>query len=284
MFHLPKTLALFLALSFGSTSAIAAMGGVPNPQPLIVVSGDIRIAGEIHRNSENDARTALIIIGGSGVGEREDTAQAIGLFESAQADIVIFDRRGFGGSSGEIVVPGTENSTWLIPELGRDVAMIVEALADQGYTHIGLVGASMGAWISTSAATNIDNVDFIVNFVGGGVSVQISDAYDSLTDQGLTQEDALARAGSISTTIGYDPAADLGNLDAAVLFILAEDDLSNPSRLDISEIEGHRSAGSNLQYILVPDADHDFRNTITGEPNLTWLPEMLAFIQNFSGE
>jgi len=267
------------------TTACAAQTQADNPVatvapiPVSAQSGRIEISAEIHRSGDVDARTAIIVIGGSGVGERSDTSQAIPLFLNSSQDVVIFDRRGHGQSGGEAIRPGTENSAWLIPAHADDVIALAAALRQRGYDHVGLVGSSMGGWIAVSATARSQSVDFLVSIVGGAVSVQVSDAFDVLTDQGMARADAAREAAALETTLGYDPAEDLSALSQPALFVLAEADTSNPSRLDVRNIEMLQADGVDIRYILVPDADHNFVNTITGEPELGWVSEMHAFIE-----
>jgi pimeloyl-ACP methyl ester carboxylesterase len=236
------------------------------------------VAGEIHRLDETEPQSIVIVTGGSGVGARGDTAAAIGLFLSADTAVVIYDRRGFGASSGEVTRPGTENSTWLVPALANDVADIARHLDALGYQRIGLMGSSMGGWINVAAAAQSECVDFAINIVGGAVPVLVSDTYDGLTDQGIGRDEALERARGAGASIGYDPALDLATATIPMLWVLAARDDSNPSMLDIEQIEHFQMTGKDYDYILVENAGHEFVDVNTGQPVLGWIPDVQAFV------
>lgn len=279
MLKFTRVLALAAGLAGLLASAVQAEGGeTARIVPFEAVIPDGVIAGEIHQIGDTSPDTVVIVSGGSGVGERQDTAAAIGLFLNETTAVAIYDRRGFGGSSGEAVRPGTENSAWLIPALGADLAAIAAHLDGLGYERIGLVGSSMGGWINAAAAARTTCADFAVSIVGGAVPVAVSDMFDALTDRGLSIEDALEQTRSQAPAIGYDPATDLASASIPMIWVLAERDDSNPSRLDIEAIERFRAEGQAFAYILVEGADHNFRDVETGDPALGWVPEIREFV------
>lgn len=235
------------------------------------------VAGEIHHLDGTEPQNIVIVTGGSGVGERSDTAAALGLFLSPDTAVVIYDRRGFGASSGDATRPGTENSVWLIPALADDVADIARHLDASGYQRIGLMGSSMGGWINVAAAARSECIDFAINIVGGAVPVLVSDTYDGFTDQGVELDEALERARGAGASVGYDPAPDLAKATSPMLWVLAALDDSNPSLLDIEQIEHFRMAGKEYEYILVANAGHEFIDVDTGQPSLSWIPDVNAF-------
>jgi pimeloyl-ACP methyl ester carboxylesterase len=269
-----------LAVSLSATSASAAIqDAAPVVTPFQAESSQGHIAGEIHQLGDRRAETVVIVSGGSGVGERNDTAAAVGLFLSEDVAVAIYDRRGFGQSSGEAIRPGTANSKTLIPALGEDVADIAGHLTTLGYSRVGLLGSSMGGWINAAAANGSDDIAFAVSIVGGAVPVATSDTFDALTDSGASIETALARARSVVVETGYDPHPDLSSVEIPMLWILAACDDSNPSQLDIEAIEALQSAGKTFAYTLVEQADHNFLNPETGQPVLDWVPEVHEFVR-----
>lgn len=272
----PLFLATFASLALPAT--LRAEPPVENPViPFEAPSPEGRIAGEVHQLPGSDPETVLVISGGSGVGVRTDTSAAIGLFLNETTAVAIYDRRGFGGSSGRSTVPNTSNSAWLIPALGADLVAITDHLDELGYDRIGIVGSSMGGWINAAAAARSDSIDFAVSLVGGASSVSISDTFDALTDTGLSIDAALEMTPNQARAVGYDPACDLAQASVPMLWVLGERDDSNPSRLDIEIIETLASAGQPYQYILVEQADHNFLNVETGQVMLDWVPDMARF-------
>ena len=136
---------LFLAIALSAPAC--AQTSDTDPVEIIQFQAPVSdgvIAGEIHTSGTQTPDTVIIVSGGSGVGVRTDTSAAIGLFLNENTAVAIYDRRGFGSSAGEPVRPGTENSAWLIPALGQDLAAIADHLSELGYDRVGLMGSSMG--------------------------------------------------------------------------------------------------------------------------------------------
>lgn len=278
---------LFFAI-FASFTLTAPMGAYSPAQPPVIpfeaATPEGRIAGEIHQIPGSSPDTILVITGGSGVGIRADTAAAIGLFLSETTAVAIYDRRGFGDSSGIATTPTTANTAWLVPALGSDLIAITSHLDGLGYDRIGILGSSMGGWVNASAAARSDLIDFAINLVGGATSVSRSDTFDALTNTGLSIGAALAMTPGRAEAIGYDPACDLARASIPMLWVLGERDDSNPSQLDIDVIERLAAAGQPFQYILVERADHNFRNVESGEIILDWVPDTLRFMESASAE
>jgi pimeloyl-ACP methyl ester carboxylesterase len=276
---------LFLAIFASFTLAATVRADPPVEPPVIpfeVAAPEGHIAGEIHQIPGSRPDTILVITGGSGVGVRTDTAAAIGLFLSETTAVAIYDRRGFGDSSGTATIPTTSNTAWLVPALGSDLLAITSHLDGLGYDRIGILGSSMGGWVNASAAARSDLIDFAINLVGGATSVSRSDTFDALTDTGLSIEAALAMAPGQAGSIGYDPACDLARASIPMLWVLGERDDSNPSQLDIEVIERLATAGQPYRYILVEQADHNFLNVESGEIILDWVPDTLRFMESAS--
>lgn len=240
----------------------------------------MNIAGEIHRIEGTDPKIAAIVVGGSGVGSRADTAAALPLFLSDDTAVVIYDRRGFGNSGGKTERPNTRNSLWQVPLLAGDAAKIAAHLKVLGFTRVGLVGSSMGAWIAVAAPTDNDVIDFRIAISGGASSVATSDAFDSLTDQSKTIDDAMAEINGIDLVDSYDPNRDLRENVKPTLWVLGELDESNPTALDVENVEIFRDLGHPYDVIIVPNADHNFLDPITREPQLNWLSRVKSFIEN----
>lgn len=247
-------------------------------QPFEIMAGDNVVAGEVHSVAGADAETVIIVVGGSGVGLRADTAQAVPLFLNESTAVAIYDRRSFGRSTGNYERPGTQNSAWLVPALAGDVAAMARHLRATGFERVGVMGSSMGGWVAVSSASASDDIDFIVNFVGGAVPVAVSDAFDGLTDQGLSIEAALAEAQAAAADIGYDPGDDLDQMTQRALWVLAARDDSNPTALDARALDARIAAGKPFAYVVVENADHNLVDLDSGEVNLSWLPELQAFV------
>lgn len=245
----------------------------------VIASSDNQIAGEILRQPGTMPRTALIMIGGSGVTTREDTRPAAQLFMTADTAIVILDRRGNGLSTGRYERPGTVNSSWLVPAIGQDVADVAVHLRSLGFDRIVVAGSSFGAWIAASATAQGGEIDAFSGLVAGGVSVAVSDAYNQYTEAGETIERALTLARDADQSIGYDPAVDLGQIDRPGLWVLGTEDRSNPSLLDAEVLRSFRDEGKPYTVLLLDGANHEFLNVETGAFDASWLPAFQAFVR-----
>jgi pimeloyl-ACP methyl ester carboxylesterase len=230
---------------------------------------DARIAGEIHAARGADPKTAVIIVGGSGMRTRSDTAPAIPLFMDSDVAVAIYDRRGNGESTGAFEIPDTENSQWLVPAFARDVTAIANLLKQNGYERVGLLGTSMGGWINVAAAASSGDVDFIICISGGASTVGVSDAFDLYTDEGKSIDDAIAAARRYDGPPGYDPSADMKAFIQPALWVFGDLDDSNPTALDAETVARFQADGKNFTLIILPGVNHDLITTrafIAGKP------------------
>jgi hypothetical protein len=114
-----------------------------------------------------------ILLGGSGVGDRDGTAfgvatmaQLAGRLADAGVLAVRFDKRGYGQSGGR-----PESAT--ITDYAEDVRAVVKWLAarkDVDDKRIALVGHSEGAWVGMLAASREGKVSALVSLAGGSSS------------------------------------------------------------------------------------------------------------------
>lgn len=241
-------------------------------------AADATIAGEVRIAQGPAPKTAVVIVGGSGVRSREDTAGALPVFMSETSAVAIYDRRGSGESTGVHERPGTLNSGRLVPLFAGDTLAVVRHLKSIGFGTVGLVGSSMGGWISVSAAAQSDEVDFVIAIGGGGSSVGVSDAYDTLTDQGLGLEEAAAKAAGHDGPQGYDPGPDLASINVPFLWIFGDKDDSNPTALDLENIRALKAKGKDFSIIVLENVGHDMTNVETGEFDPSWIEPAKQFI------
>ena len=247
------------------------------PVPISIHNDGVHIVGEIHTTEGSAPTTAMLMVGGSGAALRQDLIPALPMFLSDDVAITVFDRRGSGESTGVIERPGTLNSEWQIPILATDLAKLADELKAQGFTRVGVTGSSMGGWVSIAAAARTDSVDFVIAINGGASSVALSDAFDVLTDEGASIEEAIVHVQSLALAPSYAPDNDLSRLKQPVLWVLGEQDSSNPTALDVRVIEDWVSRGKDFQTLIVANADHNFLDIETGQPRLEWLAQARTF-------
>ena len=124
--------------------------------------------------------------------------------------------------------------------LADDVIAVVDYLAEMPEVdadRIGLIGASQAGWLMPLAASRSDEIDFIVSLSGATSSVGISDRFDAIAENGLSQEEVAADLASFDGTLGFDPRPVLEELDIPVLWLYGGRDESNPTAHDIAIIE-----------------------------------------------
>lgn len=132
-------------------------------------SDGVRLAGTLIRPqgaAGGEGRLpAVALVGGSNWETREGTRRDGGIFASFGLAALIYDKRGFGKSGGETVVPFAQTARDAVAAVdylaGRD-----DVLADQ----VGLTGRSRGGWVAPLAASLSSRVAFLVLFVAPAVS------------------------------------------------------------------------------------------------------------------
>ena len=272
---------LLLVVACGAASAVPAQptNAAALVEPFLLRSGKLKIAGEVHRIGPRKC-TALILVGGSSIRTRADTTQAVPIFLEPQTAVVVMDRRGNGLSTGRFEVPDTANTHWQIPGFGADVAAVARHLKRQGYRRVVLAGTSMGGWIvASAAATAPKDIDAVVSMVGGASTVGISDEYDRLVATGLSLDEAAGRAQSYRGPQGYEPHDDLARARQPFLWVFGAKDASNPSMMDLAEVQKLAQSGKAFRWLLLPNADHELVDASTHELDTTWIEPVRDFIR-----
>lgn len=246
-------------------------GGADQVAVFSALAPDAVVAGEVHAPRGAAPRTALVIVGGSGMRTRADTAPAIPLFMDETLAVAIYDRRGNGQSTGVFEVPDTENTKWLVPAFAHDVTAVAKLLKKSGFDRVGLVGTSMGGWVNVAAAAASSDIDFVICISGGASTVGVSDAFDLHTNNGMPIDAAISRTRGYDGPSGYDPAADLAALRQPVLWIFGDEDDSNPTALDAESIRRFQAQGKDFKLIILPGVNHDLITVETGQFNTDWL-------------
>ena len=254
---------------------LAAQG----PVPFTVTVDGVALAGEVHTLPGTHPTTAVIIVGGSGYQTRADAASAVDLLADSATAVVLVDRRGYGTSGGDPVVPSTRTTATLVPRLADDVIAVAHHLRTRGHRRVGLLGSSMGGWVNVAAAARSDAIDFIVNINGGGSSVGVSDEFDRLTDEGASIADATAAARRYTGPAGYDPAPDLPRIHQPALWIYGAADDSNPTVLDVEAVTRLKEAGSPFTVLVLEATDHELIDRTTGAFNASWIGPLREFVR-----
>ena len=136
-------------------------------------NGEIALAGTLTLPREGRPRPAIVLISGSGAQNRDENIFGFEIFKriaehlTAHGIVVVrYDDRGVGGSTGDLSTSTTE-------DFSGDVLAALSYLAgrpeiDAG--SIGLLGHSEGSAVAVLAASQSEDVAFIVMMAGAGVS------------------------------------------------------------------------------------------------------------------
>lgn len=138
-----------------SAAARTAAFSVPGDEPVTIPALGFNLAGTITRPKTNTPAPALILIGGSGPTDRDETVAGIPIFGQIARDlvdagyvVVRYDKRGIGQSGGR-----AESATIAdYAEDARNVLLWLEKQKGVDKDRIGLVGHSEGALVSMLTA------------------------------------------------------------------------------------------------------------------------------------
>ena len=232
---------------------------------------------------------AAVIVHGSGrTTARDMRAYARRLVPHGMA-VLMYDKRGVGGSGGDYSVIGVDDSELLLGRLAGDAAAAVRHLsarADIDADRIGLVGGSQAGWIMPLAAVRSDDVAFIVAISGPAVTYGQEIHYSRLTgdDPGsftaLDDAEIERRFAEFDGPHGYDPMPDLESLEAPSLWILGGRDRSVPTAATVENLERlDRDRPGRFTVRVHPAGDHSIRDADTGRPIDYW-PEAREWLRD----
>jgi len=131
-------------------------------------NGEVTLAGTLLRPAGNGPHPAAVLVHGSGPAERTNLLALLraDLLLRHGIAVLLYDKRGVGGSSGDWERAGVEE---LAGDAAAGVALLRghPAVADGA---VGLIGHSQAGWVIPAAAARETGADFLVVLSGGGVS------------------------------------------------------------------------------------------------------------------
>ncbi len=190
--------------------------------------------------------------------------------------VMRYDKRGTGGSDGEVVGVSTANSLSTIPLLASDMRAVLDRLlADSriDLTRVGLFGASQANWYMPVVADARPAVGFMVVVTGGVLPVGMQLRYEELTRiDGLSQEEAEAELGLLADftgELGFNQIPILERLGIPMLYLLGGADPLLPRGANLAAMEDLVAAGVDLEFIVYEGGEHvlpgiDFWPDVTG--------------------
>lgn len=161
--YIDSTLELKVSTSKTKFTAIKKESLHYKQQEIEYLSKDVRLAGLLMTPFENIKSTAIILIHGSGVSDRDS------FWYMYQADylarngfmVLLPDKRGCGKSMGEWHTSSFDD---FANDIGAAQQYLIENKSSE-FKKLGVLGISQGGWISHVVNQNFDDLDFIVDVV-----------------------------------------------------------------------------------------------------------------------
>ena len=175
---------------------------------IAIRSGAVTLAGALELPSGDGPHPAIAIVHGSGRASRHTFEGAARLYASLGFATLTYDKRGVGQSSGQYRDVNAGNSIEVFDVLADDAVAVVEFLKTHPKVRtdkIGLLGPSQAGWIIPLAASRSSDIAFIVCVSGAASTVGVSDFYDQIAEQNLSDEQIAEALSNFSGTHGFDP-------------------------------------------------------------------------------
>ncbi len=236
---------------------------------ITVKSGAVTLAAELDLPPGEGPFPAMVFVHGSGRITRHQFTGAARWLASNGIAMLRFDKRGVGESTGEYRGVNAFNSIEMFDTLAQDVLAAVAYLKthpkiDPG--QIGLYGVSQAGWIMPLAASRSNDVAFMISISGAASTIGISDFYDQIAEQGLSDEEIAEALRNFDNTHGFDPAPFLETFTIPALWIYGGQDKSNPTANDIAILEKIKAEkNKDFTIHLFPNANHGLTDVRTGQ-------------------
>lgn len=293
-------------VGYGSERSAAAMDqtAIPNAEPVQFQSGPITLAGTLLTPDTPGVHPAVVIVHGARPNEREPYRRfATDLFVKHGVAVLIYDKRGYGESSGE---PDSAS----LYDLADDVSAAVRYLQsrpDIDPKRIGLQGDSQAGWIMPIVATRTSDVAFLVMVAASAVSPAQQEAFSMETRLrnadlaewmvGLgrqsrrllddyayaVQQGRLPAVAEIQDVISlrtdHDPLPVLEQVTQPILIILGEDDqvVSTQQSATIFDAALRKAGNRDYTIIVYPDANHGIQVPTTNAQGET----VMVFVEGY---
>jgi pimeloyl-ACP methyl ester carboxylesterase len=252
---------LLLAAACGSSTA-SAPGGTDEG---VARNGDVELRWFLDFPEGDGPFPAIVFGPGSGsisASHKSHVEFARGLNELGFA-VMRYDKRGTGGSDGEVVAVSTANSSDTIPLLASDMQSVLDELLLDGRIdrdRVGLFGASQAGWYMPLVAQATQEVDFMIVVTGAVAPVGFQNRYEELTRiDGLSQEEAEAQLGLLGDfdgELGFDALPIVEVLDIPMLYLLGADDPAGPREANLAAVTELAGRGADVQVTVYDRGRH----------------------------
>jgi len=133
-------------------------------EPVTFRNGDVTLSGTLFLPPANGRRPAVVLFHGSGPEPRNEFMGH--WFAEHGIAALTYDKRGVGASTGDFrTVPFTD-----LAADGLAAVALLEARADVDPKRVGVWGLSQGGWLGPLAASESQDVAFVIAVSGPGVS------------------------------------------------------------------------------------------------------------------
>lgn len=272
----------FLFLSVAGCSDGESQPVPSGPGDFMTRANGADISGTLFLPDGDGPFPVLIVVPGSGNEPKEDSYAFTDVFLPAGFGLYFYDKRGIGASTGTYPRESLENPFDFLNSRRDDVLSIIEMLSthsDIQQNHVGLFGASQGAWVNTLVFEQSSEVDFILMSVGGVTPTGIENYYDGLTDDpNVSIGEATQLLYDYDGVIGFDPKPIVQNMSIPVGWIFGGKDRSHPTFYDIDVLESLNKP--NFSIYLFENSNHELNDVTTGtfDPNL--FPTVLSWLNS----
>lgn len=269
-FVVPPALGLALVLSAGCDSTVGPEvldeRNFSDHREIDIrfTSGDAALEGTLYLPPTIGPHPAVASLPGSAWVLR-DTWEEVGPVALATGLAVFsWDKRGNGKSTGTCCPADADTFFNLLATDGVAAVSAIRRHPEVDSANVGVVGSSLGGWVTPLAANLAPNeIAFAMNFVGGAVSSGQEGLYDELTGfascerSALTMDEIIAQLDAAGPS-GFDPTPSLEAMTQPTLWIYGGMDFSHPTVLAVRNLEAIRSAqGKDWTVVVLPNANHD---------------------------
>ena len=248
-------------------------------EEVVFESGEIQLAGRLWLPVEGGPHPAVVFIPGSGRSIRDlqlDPDPVPFHFTREGVAFLAWDKRGVRDSEG-VFEPLDDSDPRA--QLARLRLLATDASAAMSYLagrqdidphRIGVSAFSQGGWVASLLETAGGEPRFVIVVGGPAVSVGEEGAYSEFADAARQAsrdgerpvemdevyrdfEGARLREGDFG---GYDPVPQLEDMNAPILFLLGEYDLSVPTRRSAARLEELGTRREHIDYRVFDRANH----------------------------